>query len=94
MENERLFAEKLRAESDQQWAQKLESLKHTSPHIFRYEPAKCPSATAKGVSNRLRFIALDRRVVTLPAAAHPAPPGLTIASSGDTAHGGQNVRKN
>ncbi|WP_233904551.1 DNA recombination protein RmuC [Segatella copri] len=27
MENERLFAEKLRAESDQQWAQKLESLK-------------------------------------------------------------------
>ena len=27
MQNERLFAEKLRAESDQQWAQKLESLK-------------------------------------------------------------------
>ena len=27
MENERLFAEKLRAESDQQWAQKLETLK-------------------------------------------------------------------
>jgi DNA recombination protein RmuC len=27
MENERLFAEKLRAESDQQWAQKLENLK-------------------------------------------------------------------
>ena len=27
MENERQFAEKLRAESDQQWAQKLESLK-------------------------------------------------------------------
>lgn len=27
MENERLYAEKLRAESDQQWAQKLESLK-------------------------------------------------------------------
>ena len=27
MENERLFAEKLRAESNQQWAQKLESLK-------------------------------------------------------------------
>ena len=66
----------------------------TSPRIFRYEPAKCPYATAKGVSNRLRFIALDRRVVTLPAAAHPAPPGLTVASSGDTAHGGQNVRKN
>ena len=27
MENERLYAAKLRAESDQQWAQKLESLK-------------------------------------------------------------------
>ncbi len=60
----------------------------------RHPSAKCPSATAKGVSNRLRFIALDRRVVTLPAAAHPAPPDLTVASGGDTAHGRQNVRKN
>ena len=33
-------------------------------------------------------------MVTLPAAAHPAPPDLTVASGGDTAHGRQNVRKN
>ena len=33
MENERLFAEKLRAESDQQWAQKLESLKQEMPRM-------------------------------------------------------------
>ena len=53
MENERLFAEKLRAESDQQWAQKLESLKQEMHRMTIEQLAAKQSALQE--NNRLQM---------------------------------------
>ena len=58
MENERLFAEKLRAESNQQWAQKLESLKQEM-HRMAIEQQK---AAAEQLAAKLSALLENNRL--------------------------------
>ena len=55
MENERLYAAKLRAESDQQWAQKLESLKQEMQRMTIEQQKVAAKQSALQETNRLQM---------------------------------------
>ena len=55
MENERLYAAKLRAESDQQWAQKLESLKQEMQRMTIEQQKVAAEQSALQETNRLQM---------------------------------------
>ena len=77
MENERLFAEKLRAESDQQWAQKLESLKQEM-HRMTIEQQKAAAELLAGRTDETDLAVPDLFVDLMHVAANTEAPPFFI----------------